>query len=55
LKYKGKANQWKKKTPLNVWFYLMVCVHPKMTKIASSTIGALVGVGSQQPYILTPY
>jgi hypothetical protein len=39
----------RKKTPPQclVWFKLIVWVHSKMAKIASSTIGALVGVGSQ--------
>ncbi len=33
----------------------MVWVHPKMTKTASFTTGALVGAGSQQPYIAALY
>jgi len=33
----------------------MVWIHPKMVETASSTTGALVGGGSQQPYILAPY
>jgi len=33
----------------------MAWVHPKMTKTASSTTGALLGAVSQQPYILAPY
>jgi hypothetical protein len=45
----------RKKTHLNVWFGLMVWVHPEMTKTASSTTGALLGAVSQQPYILAPY
>jgi hypothetical protein len=49
------ANEKEKKTHLNVWFGLMVWVHPKMAKTASSTTGALVGAASQQPYVLTPY
>jgi len=39
---------------LNVWFGLVVWIHPKMAKTASSTTGALVGGGSQQPYIPAP-
>jgi hypothetical protein len=36
---------------LNVCFGLIVWIHPKMAKTASSTTGALVGGGSQQPYM----
>jgi hypothetical protein len=35
-----------------VWF--SGWIHPKMAKTASSTTGALVGGGSQQPYIRAP-
>jgi hypothetical protein len=36
----------KKNTHFNVLFGLMVWLHPKMAKMASSTIGALVGAKS---------
>jgi hypothetical protein len=52
LKSKGKVGQWKeKKTHLDVWFGSgwMFWVHLKTAKPASSTIGAMVGAGSQQP------
>jgi hypothetical protein len=39
----------RKKTRINVWFGLMVWVHPKMTKTASSTTGALLRAVSQSP------
>jgi hypothetical protein len=52
----NESEPMKRKTNphLNVWFGLMVWIHPKMAKTASFTTGALVGGESQQPYILAP-